>query len=275
MQQCFASEEMRKPELHITSGMKQPGPRHIELDRLQKLMESDELDLSNVIGELDRLSSSPLTLTRDIIYVAGYGDQISLLFGTDPAKNLSKYIKNPQAIRKFSFASAPFRQMTIERCALQAIKRLNLIYGDCLMDIIRLDFVGHSMGARIILVMLNLLTMYPELAAKQFAFNKFISICGAHKGSPVAAFSKFCCWWDNVGLDLIPENIAIYDEAMGVVDVESTYYAVENDKMVPPDFAAPAGRPVIVLNNVSIFSPHTAILSNPVLLYLLLKTLAE
>jgi hypothetical protein len=261
---CFEKPE-RKIELHVTSGMRRPGPRHIELEKLKKYMESDEVDIVHINGELNRLSNSPITLTKDVIYISGYLDPQLSLIGTDLKKNLSPYIANHIAFKKVGFAGAAFRKLTIERLALQVIKELNNAYKICMIDVVDLNFIGHSMGARIAEVTAQLINKFPELCSKKFVVHKIISLSGANKGSPVARISSglFCCS-DNVAKDLRPEQIQKYDhEKMRSINTVASYITVYNDQIIPADYSAPPRYPVIVLHGISRLSPHTAILNDP------------
>ena len=54
---------------------------------------------------------------------------------------------------------------------------------------------------------------------------------------------------------------------------KARYIAVDNDKIIPPDYAAPPGYPVIVLSGVSMLSPHTSVLKDPFVKLTLLRWL--
>lgn len=273
--ECF-DKPARRPEIHITSGMRRPGPNNVPLSKLKSMMESDELEISHIIGELQRLAQSPLTLEKDVIYISGYLDPQLGLIGTDLKRNLAPYVKNTLSIRKMHFAGATFRRSTLERCALRVIRDINQIYKDSINDKIDLNLVGHSMGARIAEIVAQLLAAHPDLADKKIVFHKIISLNGANKGSPVAGMSKvICCFDENIAKDLRPAAIFDADKGFRDLDIESMYIAVKNDRIIPPDYAAPPACPVVVLRDVSMLSPHTAVLNDTRAKYLLLKQLAQ
>ena len=180
--ECF-DKPVRRPEIHMTSGMRRPGPRNISLPTLKNMLKSDELEISHIIGELQRLKRAPLTLSKDVIYISGYLDPQLGLIGTDLRQNLKPYVKNTLSIRKMNFAGATFRRSTLKRCALQVIRDINKIYRQSTDQEINLNLVGHSMGARIAEIVAQLLNNHPELAEKKLRFHNIISLNGANKGS--------------------------------------------------------------------------------------------
>ena len=273
--QCF-DKPRRRPEIHVTSGMSRPGPRHVRLERLRKLMESDELEISHINGALQGWARDPVTMVRDVIYFSGYLDPQLKYIGTDLKNNLSPYIKNPNCMRCKSFAGDAFRSSSIEKCALNAIRWLNTIYRDSPLDEVHINIIGHSMGARIAERVAQILHEMPELGEKKYVIRKIISLNGANGGSPAAVIAGgLICFTDNIGKNLRPSEVQEEDQHYKKLKSRAIYLAVENDPVIPPDYAAPPNTPVLVLRDVSRMSPHTAILNDPVAKYLLIKNLAS
>ena len=277
---CFKGPVRRRPELYVPDedSMRRPGPRSESLARLRAIMDSGELELAGAKRVLEGLKQHPLTLDTDVIYLPGYLDPGSRWTGTDLLRNLSPYLRNPQSIRCIPFVGAAFRRKTIEWCALQVILRLNKAYADCVSDIISLNIVGHSMGARTGEVVMQLLHAFPELGTKTYKFHKLISLNGANLGAPLAAtlfdWRVFCCSED-ILKDLRPKAIAKYDRGFSDLDTLGTYLSVEGDAVIPVRNSAPEGRPILVLRDVSRVHPHTAAIGDPVAILWVARQLTD
>lgn len=214
---------------------------------------------TNRIGDVDlsRLKSK-ITLDKKVFCLSGYLDPGKMQ--TNLRNNLKPYVTNPEAIVPLNFIWDCFRPSTLIGCALSAIQE---IQESCEQGE-EIILVGHSMGARISDIIILLLEHNPELNPKNIKIFRFLSVAGAHRGSPKAWLSKIlCCCRRNIAKELTPERVEEFDHMFNEVEVEASYLAVKNDPIIPPEYAAPVGNVVTVLDGVYSINPHVAVLNNP------------
>ena len=228
------------------------------------------LDVSSIDSDLLKLTKNKVRLPNKIFSLSGYADPGKA--GTNLKNNLAPYVSNAEMIETMNFLGECFKPSTLVGCALKAIDKIN----DTCTEGEKIILVGHSMGARVSDLIIQIFKTRPDLNAHNVKITKFISLCGAHQGSEKAWLARFFCCNRNIAKDLVPDRIADADLLFTETRKTRAYYlAAANDWVIPPIYAAPAGNRITVLAGVSRVNAHIKILNDKAALTWILNILQD
>lgn len=255
----------RKPQLYIVGGMRDSSITQASIDKIQERIDAGEYSRATAVQKLREIRRNPITVKRPLHIIYGYAHVSSQCIGTDFKAQLQKYIEDLSNVRTYNFFSSMYKNMSLDDYAVEFMEDLHKTYHTSLADEIRIDVAGHSMGAAI--AALATKKMQKPFRGKKYTVVNLFSMNGANRGAPIAALSKLLCCPKNVAKDLVPG--AIDFQAPKVENAE--YYATSNDSIIPIEYSAPSGWPVVVFDDVHRAMPHSMILSYPVVLAAILS----